>query len=163
MKYQLTVEDWLKLKYYLLKSKRSEKNKLLFFKICSMVILGIDSLAVSGETANVWLFPLYLIFIIPLWILSGQIYKQFIKMQLKRTLIKNPIYLSEWIMAIWGKCLRFETRGIVQFISLDEIRDVILDDDLIYLACPDGFRIVPNRVFESERKKADFLDTLTNK
>lgn len=33
MKYRLTTEDWLKLNYYLLETKKSEKIKLLLFLV----------------------------------------------------------------------------------------------------------------------------------
>lgn len=65
MKYRLTTEDWLKLNYYLLETKKSEKIKLLFFRISVMVVLGVVLFMVAGETANAWGVFLYLIFFIP--------------------------------------------------------------------------------------------------
>lgn len=75
MKYRLTTEDWLKLNYYLLETKKSEKIKLLFFRISVMVVLGVVLFMVAGETANAWGVFLYLIFFIPLWLFFGRLYK----------------------------------------------------------------------------------------
>lgn len=163
MKYRLTTEDWLKLNYYLLETKKSEKIKLLFFRISVMVVLGVVLFMVAGETANAWGVFLYLIFFIPLWLFLGRLYKWLIKVRLIQSLKKNPMYLSERMVTIEGEWLKSESMGVIQSVPLDNVKNVIHDGDLIYLECTDGFRIVPNRVFESERNKADFLDALRSK
>lgn len=128
-----------------------------------MVVLGVVLFMVAGETANAWGVFLYLIFFIPLWLFFGRLYKWLIKVRLIQSLKKNPMYLSERMVAIEGGWLKSESMGVIQSVPLDNVKNVIHDGDLIYLECTDGFRIVPNRVFESERNKADFLDALRSK
>ena len=158
MKYRLTFEDYLQYQLYYM---TNNQKKAYYRKRAGLLILiGVIVFLITGLTGNGWFVLGYGILLAPIWIATKYILELRARMDVKKRISGDYAYLAETTIEIIDDVMVKEVLGVKVELPLSNIKNVVVDKDLIYVEFPDGTRIIPSRAFESEAQKGEYLDNI---
>lgn len=161
MKYQLTIDDYVKSQLHFMTIYPKNKRKYLAWRVLIVLLFEFLCFALTGMTANAYIMLFGLIFLAPVWLLTKAIYRRSLMHKYSKSLRQNPVYLAETEIEINGGAIAKTALGQTASIPINSISRVSKDDNFIYFESGGEWRIVPLRAFQNEMQKANFIDALS--